>query len=179
MVVRMVSASACVLLCAAVPTISSAAGPEDQGRIAFATDRAPNLHRMAVFSVRESGGGKRLEYLWPRDFPGFVLSGDGKRIAFTRFEDGTTGLFVAARSGANVRRLTPLGITPRGEYGIAFSPTGRRIAFAAMPSCNCVDNIYVVDIDGRNLQRVAKDGRRPGVVSKREAAPLYGGYLPR
>jgi len=161
MLVRIVAATACVLFCTAVPTTSSAAGSIAQGRIAFVTDRAPTLHRMAVFSVRESGKNRRLEDLWPRDFPRFVPSGDGRHIAFTRVVDGTTALFVAARKGGHARRLTPSDVVPRVEHGIAFSTDGRRIAFAAMATCNCREDLYVVDIDGRNLRRVARDGRHP------------------
>lgn len=139
------------------------------GRIAFATNRAQNLLRSAIYSVGVGGTGRRLLALPPRDATELVRSPDGTRILFTRSIDGgqAEALFVARRSGANAVRLSPEGVQWGYVGRSAFSPDGLKVAFSFR------GELYVVGVDGSGRQRLtvgdwptwAPDGRRLAYAS--------------
>ena len=81
-------------------------------------------------------------------------------MLFERQVDRDYPLFVARADGTEPRRLSPPGLNTNLAYGgAAFSPDGRRVAFAARPPCSyeaCVDyEIYVTRTDGSGFRQVA------------------------
>jgi Tol biopolymer transport system component len=151
------------LAIAAVPAgASSAAGAP---RIAFATNRAQNLYRSAIYSVRPDGHGRRLEALPSPPVTSVVRSRDGSRILLVRAVDGVYGLFVARPSGAEAVRIGP---EHAGE-GVdltrsAFSPDATKVAFTAYTGCGyrCSHQVlYVVNVDGSGLERIDDPGSDP------------------
>jgi TolB protein len=150
---RLTLATAVLSCLAGFATSTSGAAGHDSGRIAFTTDRAPNLRRVAEYSVSEKGADKRQIAMWPRGLRYFVPSPDRKQIVFVKYESGSSALFVASRTGADPRQLTPPDVHPAGSP--TFSPSGRRVAFETNLG------IYVVGIDGRGLRRVGGLGRNP------------------
>jgi len=91
-------------------------------------------------------------------------SPDGEQIVFTSNRDGSDlgwdgeELYVMAAAGSNVRRLTRrLG----SEAVPAWSPDGTKIAFTRHPDGDQEGrgDIYVIQPDGTNLQRLTRDAR--------------------
>jgi TolB protein len=97
--------------------------------------------------------------------PAFEWSPDGSRILFaSAFEDPgrddprvqrgqvsvATAIYVADVQSRKTTRLTPLG---QNRFA-TWSPDGRRIAFSGDVE-NSNRDIYVVDVDGSNLRRLA------------------------
>jgi hypothetical protein len=100
----------------------------------------------------------------------FSWSPDGSQIAFTRrmsyFDGVRSGIYVMDADGSNLRKLTDgesLSWSPDGGQ-IALSPDGSRIVFGSERSHSYYfseDNfdylgpeIYVMDANGRNVQRI-------------------------
>lgn len=84
-----------------------------------------------------------------------VSSPDGRRIAFRKFLDNNSEVYVMDSDGANVRNLTD---HPAFDGWPDWSPDGRRIAFAS--NRNSSYQIFVMDADGRNVKLVANtEGR--------------------
>ena len=81
-------------------------------------------------------------------------------MLFEREVDRDLALFIARADGTQARRLSPSGLRSSLAYGgAAFSPDGRRVAFAAVESCSnrpCPDyGIHVISTDGSGLREVA------------------------
>lgn len=82
-------------------------------------------------------------------------SPDGRKIAFRKFIDNNSEVFVADIDGTNVKNLTN---HPAFEGWPAWSPDGQRIAFSA--NRNSSYQIFVMDADGANVRLVANtEGR--------------------
>jgi TolB protein len=82
-------------------------------------------------------------------------SPDGRRIAFRKFADNNSEVFVADMDGTNVKNLTD---HPAFEGWPAWSPDGRRIAFAGNRAGNY--QILVMNADGTDVKLVANtEGR--------------------
>lgn len=89
-------------------------------------------------------------------------SPDGSKIAFVRFREGGTGIWVMNADGTGARRITDGGPDVDGtDLGPAWSPDGSRIAFAreGRPAKAATGNtdIYVVDADGTDVVRLTDD----------------------
>jgi Tol biopolymer transport system component len=156
------------LVSLAIPAAVSAEGSstQDGEKIVFATNRAQNLYREALYSIGENGRGRRLVQLPPPGIRSLVYSPDRRWILFERYIDGVTALFIARPDGSESRRLTPTTLNSSLDYaGVAFSPDRRRIAFTGYAPCTgfpCAElKIFVVGIDGRGLREVANRGMRP------------------
>jgi TolB protein len=177
MAVRLLVAAAAAMCLAGAATATVASSKADEGRIAFATNRDLNLRRVAAVSVHQNGTGRRLVDIWPRGFPSFVPSQEGNRILFVREEGGRLVLFISGRKGEHARRLTPPEIVPDPRHGLAFSPDGKRIAFAGW-CAGCMPGIFVVRSDGSRLRRIAVDARFP-LWSPNGRRILYTGDMHR
>ena len=77
-----------------------------------------------------------------------------ERIAFTSTRDGEPFIYLATPDGSAIRRLT------RGEWP-AWSPDGRRIAFARRGGENGFHQIRVINADGTHERIVAEHGLSP------------------
>ena len=84
-----------------------------------------------------------------------VPSPDGKRIAFRKFFDNNSEVFVANSDGTGIHNLTN---HPAFDGWPAWSPDGRQIAFSS--NRNSSYQIFVMDADGSNVRLVANtEGR--------------------
>jgi Tol biopolymer transport system component len=111
---------------------------------------APLLHdtlesRPVVNSTREEGSAR--------------FSRDGARIAFASLRSGSPEVWVAERTGSDVRQLTTLGAT--GVLIGEWSPDGTRIAFEAAVDGNT--DVYLVGADGGQLRRLTTEPTLEGV----------------
>jgi Tol biopolymer transport system component len=89
-------------------------------------------------------------------------SPDGSKIAFVRFRESGTGIWVMNADGTGARRITDGGPDVDGtDLGPAWSPDGSRIAFAreGRPAKAATGNtdIYVVNADGTDVVRLTDD----------------------
>jgi len=76
-----------------------------------------------------------------------VLSPDGTRIAFTRFQAGVEQIFVMNADGSN-----PIQLTDDSGLHPSWSPDGSTIAFVSYRDNDL--KIYLMDADGSNEQRI-------------------------
>jgi TolB protein len=84
-----------------------------------------------------------------------VPSPDGTKIAFRKFLDNNSEVFVANIDGTRARNLTN---HPAFEGWPAWSPDGKRIAFAG--NRNSAYQVFVMNADGSNVRLVANtEGR--------------------
>ncbi|MGZ6616120.1 MAG: TolB family protein [Solirubrobacteraceae bacterium] len=85
------------------------------------------------------------------DFP--VFSPDGSKIAFQMDTPATSyEIFTINSNGTGMRRLT---FGPDGDQGPVFSPDGTKIAFFSYRPPPV--EIYVMNLDGTNQQRITND----------------------
>ncbi|MHB8641581.1 MAG: hypothetical protein ACYDA3_01660 [Gaiellaceae bacterium] len=87
-----------------------------------------------------------------------VVTRSGSRIAFLRTVGSTTNVWVANPDGLHARQITR---TREPKQDLAWSPDGRRLAFAVCTNGSCRRGIDVVDADGANLRRVVNDALQP------------------
>lgn len=120
------------------PTVSP------DGRIAFASERAGNLH---IFASAGGEGASRLTFVgYQNDQPDW--SPDGEKIVFASRDQGAFDVFVMDSGGSNLMRLT------RGEgsnESPTWAPDSRYIAFASTRG-----GIYVMLEDGTNQTLIPK-----------------------
>lgn len=91
-----------------------------------------------------------------------VSSPDGRRIAFRKFLDNNSEVYVMDSDGRNVRNLTD---HPAFDGWPEWSPDGKRIAFAS--NRNSAYQVFVMDADGKNVKLVAN-------TEGRATAPKWG-----
>ena len=86
-------------------------------------------------------------------------SPDGRRIAFESDRDGNWEIYVMDANGENPQRRTKhSNNNDANDETPSWSPDGERIAFTSSGNRNKHDsNIYVMDIDGGNIQRLTRD----------------------
>jgi Tol biopolymer transport system component len=82
----------------------------------------------------------------------FVVNLGGPRVESPDFDRTTAEIYVMNADGTNLRQLTH---DKFADYGPAWSPDGKRIAFESNHDGN--DQIYVMDSDGRNIQRLTNN----------------------
>jgi TolB protein len=78
-------------------------------------------------------------------------SGNGL-IAFTSSVTGTNDVWVVRANGTGRRDLTP---SPTNDFGPAWSPDGRRIAFSKWEGPSGNRGIFVMDADGEGLRQLS------------------------
>lgn len=84
-----------------------------------------------------------------------AVSFDGRSIAFETDRDGNIEIYVSDIEGRAPRRLTH---DPGADRAPAWSPDGRRIVFISDRASRPNFDIYVMNADGSNLQRLTKSG---------------------
>jgi Tol biopolymer transport system component len=169
-----------------VSSASSALANDVNGRIAFSSDRSGVF---AIWTINPDGTGAtqvthhdaNTQDWWP------VVSPDGLRIAFTRY-DGKGGagtseaIYVMNADGSDLRRVSHPG-TAVDDNLADFSPDGRKIAFISdrndpnrntncrqgagigTPGCNW--EIYITNADGSDQRRLTNTSGAsgPGVAN--------------
>ena len=84
-----------------------------------------------------------------------MSSPDGRRIAFRKFLDNNSEVYVMDSDGKNVRNLTD---HPAFDGWPEWSPDGKRIAFAS--NRNSAYQVFVMNADGTGVKLVANtEGR--------------------
>ena len=137
----------------------------DGKRIAFMSDRDGhvNAHGFPSFEIyvmdADGGNQQRLTENPNQDeYPSW--SPDGKRIVFASKRDGNYEIYVMDADGSNPRRLTE---NPMVDRDPSWSPDGKRIVFRARRDGHFENKfaitfeIYVMDADGGNLQRLTNN----------------------
>jgi Tol biopolymer transport system component len=148
------------IACLAPLAASAGASAASDGQIVFSTNRAQNLLRHALYSIRANGTGRQLVALPAPSIGYAVFSPDRRRMLFVRQVGLDYALFIARPDGTQARRLGPPALlSSLADGGAAFSPDGRRVAFVAYEPCSekgCVDyGIYVIGTDGSGFRQVA------------------------
>jgi Tol biopolymer transport system component len=134
--------------------------PGRNGKIAFVSNRAPNLQNMEIYSVAGNGRGARpmAGVTSPADEFDAAWSPDGRRLAFAGTRTGDTELFVRDETGT----VTQLTHSPGVDRFPAWSPDGRRIAFSTVRRGTGASEIYSVDASsGSDLTRVTTNDTTP------------------
>jgi Tol biopolymer transport system component len=144
------------LLCAGLARAEPLASPST---IAFVSNRAPNLLHVEYYAVRVSDHARRpLFSSLPRIGLVFRSHGGG-RIAYARSVGGVVALYTRRLGGGPELRLTPPTLAVAEEFGVAFSPDGRWLAFPGYTPCQEIHcarlEVWVVRVDGSGLRRLA------------------------
>ena len=109
------------------------------------------------------------------------------KIVFKSYRDGSSNIYVMDDDGSNVQRLTFTQF-PQTNGGPIWSPDGTRIAFerdtdTGKPKTNQKYDIFLMDVDGSNVQQLtddraldggctwAPDGHRIAFTSTRNKGP--------
>lgn len=139
---------------------SSPAWSPDGKRIAFVSLRyqaGGNL--FDIFVMNSDGTNRRMVIGGDQGFyyrtP--TWSPDSKSIAFSKIaDDKSSKIYIASTDGTNQLRL----VTDSGFDGgsLTWSPDGKRIAFGMRKDSSTLWDIYVVNIDGSNEQRLTQNG---------------------
>ena len=140
---------------------------EAQAQITFMSDRDGNWE---IYVMDADGGNQqRLTNNLSKDWnPSW--SPDGKRIAFMSDQDGhldihgflTSEIYVMGADGGNQQRLTD---DFNNDTFPSWSPDGKRIVFSSERDGHFIGRfgltreIYVMDADGRNQQRLTENRR--------------------
>ena len=143
----------------------------DGKRIAFISDRdghpdrAPGWFTDEIYVMDADGGNEQNLTNHPSDDRSPSWSPDGTRIAFQSYRDNDRNhnieIYVMAADGSNLQRLTN---NLAADEDPAWSPDGKRIVFSSAREGhfmdahkNITDEIYVMDADGGNQQRLTEN----------------------
>ena len=126
----------------------------DGARIAFASNRNGGNHQIYVMD----SNGKNMRRLTDGVYDWSpAWSPDGQTIAYDGLEDKREDrkIYVVTPDGMNLQRLG--ADIPSFDIEATWSPDGQRIAFASWRE-DWTAEIYVMDADGTNQQRLTRDG---------------------
>ena len=129
----------------------------DGGQIAFMSDRDGNWE---IYVMDADGGNpqrltRHLAHDWSPSW-----SPNGEHIAFNSSRGGNNEIYVMDTESGNLRNLT--NNNDAYDASPSWSPDSKQIAFAsankaARAKDRFIFDIYVIDIDGGNLQQLTKD----------------------
>ena len=135
-----------------------------QGSISLSPRVSPDGSRLAFSSLTKSGWEIMMYSLDLNRMVGFphlggtnlspAWSADGSKLAFSSSRSGTSQIYIADASGANLHRVT-------GNRGPDVSPvwnrkTGAQIAFVS--GATGLPQVYTIESDGSNQQRMSDQG---------------------
>jgi TolB protein len=154
---RCAAIAAASIAAAALPAAAPTAG-RDETRLAFVRF-APELGRLRILTGPLAGGPRRPVRLPLSDVQGPAWSPDGQRIAFvggvgvdeSGVVEDDVDLYVASRSGRELRRLTTSGAR---EASPAWSPDGARIAYVVYAGRGNRSSLHLVDPRGSRPRRL-------------------------
>ena len=149
----------------------AAVGVDAQAQIAFASNRHGPCYQIYTMSVNGWNVRRLTNNSCPDDrHPSW--SPDGEHIVFSSWRDGNDEIYVMdADDGGNLQNLTN---NPADDEYPSWSPDGERIAFVSDRDGGVTYEIYVMDADGGNQQRLTQgckpswspDGERIAFVSR-------------
>ena len=143
----------------------------DGKRIVFCSDRdghpfrIPGWFTSEIYVMDADGGNQQNLTNHPSNDRSPSWSPDGTRIAFQSYRDNDRNhnieIYVMDADGSNLQRITNNLIEDENP---AWSPDGERIVFSSAREGhfidgdgNTTDEIYVMDADGSNLQRITNN----------------------
>jgi Tol biopolymer transport system component len=140
----------------------------DGNWMVFTSDRSGNTNLYALNLHSDMVPVPLTENRAMDDAP--ALSPDGSHIAFVSTRSGNPDIYIMPFDPGNPdaeKQADNLTNHPYGNFNPVFSPDGTRIAFSSnrsifhrlnplrlIPGTSSITNIYVMDLDGRNLRRV-------------------------
>jgi dipeptidyl aminopeptidase/acylaminoacyl peptidase len=131
---------------------SQPAWASDGGLIAFVRSVEG---RPGLWVVGRDGGGVRMVAAQEGSMRGLTWAPDGSRIAFISDADGHQDIWVADVGSGAVRRVTD-GANPWDEvrWAPTWSSDSRRIAYVSNRSDPMSDDLWVVDVDSRQTEKL-------------------------
>jgi Tol biopolymer transport system component len=155
---------AAAVLGAVAAGTAGAGTPGGGGRIAFTSERAPNLRASQFFTARPLAHAKQA--LVATAPPAALLSPDARQFAFAQTDATHSELVVRASAGG------PPVLVALRRYALepaAWSPDGTRLAFTEADLSECrpsstacaIFRLWVVGADGTGLHRISANGIEP------------------
>ena len=138
----------------------------DGKRIAFSSNRdghvIDGLPTHEIYVMDADGGNQQNLTNDPNNDWEPSWSPNGKRIAFASRRDGNSEIYVMDADGSNQQNLTE---NRHDDRNPSWSPDGKRIVFSSVreghfeTKFGITDEIYVMDDDGMNQQRLTENRR--------------------